>query len=188
MAGLLDVTHQLLLEAAVPKETSQATAISSSLSGALYEDMKSWAVSAATKLVRVYKKATVRSFSSPAELLHAAAAGDLERGQEVRVDCKIAPAGPFLSSHYLMPFVGSHTSMRLGPPLQAPNPIMGMMAQATSHLIPVGLYPPIAAGVEQVTLYPPDAAACGFVSILPGVNDLVQVGHLWREAQLALNA
>lgn len=151
----------------------ESAKVPSGLAGALYADLKAWMVSVAAGVNRVYDAAVRRNFASPAELLHALGAGDLKDGQAVRVDCKVAPVGPFLSTHFLMPIVGSHTSMRLGPPLITKNPIMGMLAQTTSHLMPVGLYPSIAAGIEQVTLYPPNSTACGFIGILPGVEAVV---------------
>lgn len=154
-------------------EQSSGGSVPKAISGALYADVKGWLVSTASRVAKLYADASMRTFASPAELSHAVAADDLKDGQAVRVDCKIAPMGPFLSSHFLLPLIGSDTSMRLGPPLASANPIMAMMAQATSHLMPVGLYPSIAPEVEQVRLYPPNATACGFVGLFPGVNEVV---------------
>ena len=64
--------------------------------------------------------------------------------------------------------------MRLGPPFIGENPIMAMMAQVTSHLKPVGLYPPIGADVAQACLYPSDTTACGFIGLFPGIDEMVE--------------
>lgn len=64
--------------------------------------------------------------------------------------------------------------MRLGPPLVAENPVMAIMGQTTSHLKPVGMYPPIDDDLYQICLYPSDAAVCGMIGLIPGVNDMVK--------------
>jgi hypothetical protein len=48
-----------------------------------------------------------------------------------------------------------------------------MMAQATTHLTPVGMYPVIDRDTVQGCLYPADATAFGFVGIMPEVTQLV---------------
>jgi hypothetical protein len=139
----------------------------------LYPDAKAWVVSAVRWAKKLYKKTTIELYRSPAALLDALKTNRLQDGDRVTLECKPALFGPFLRRHFLSPLVGHHTKLRLGPPLVHPNPIMGLLAQATSQLMPVGLYPPIGKDVNQACLYPSDSSVCGFIGLMPGVNDLV---------------
>lgn len=56
----------------------------------------------------------------------------------------------------------------------AENQVMAIMGQATSHLKPVGMYPPIDDDLYQICLYPADAAVCGMVGLIPGIDNLVE--------------
>jgi hypothetical protein len=140
----------------------------------LYPDIKNWIASLARALTVPVKKAKSPRFSSPALLLDALKANQVAVDSWITLECKPSTFGPFLRSHILSPIVGSSTDMRLGPALLAENPLMGVMAQATSHLKPVGLYPLITETLSQLCLYPANTTACGFMGLFPGVNSLVE--------------
>ena len=144
------------------------------LANQLYPDLKSWIVSLGRKLRNPIARARAETFESPKTLLGALKTGQVRDGDLITLECKPAQFGPFLRNHFLSPFVGRRTDMRLGPPLSHENPILGIMAQTTSHLQPVGLYPPVRDGVHQACLYPSDAKACGFLGLMPGLNGLVE--------------
>jgi hypothetical protein len=139
----------------------------------LYADVKSWLPSLWRWLKRQHHGATMETYSSPATVLEALRRGLLSDGDFVTIECKPAPFGPFLRSHFLSVVIGNHTRMRLGPPLSATNPVLGLMAQITSQLSPVGLFPVLEEDVSQACLYPSDATTCGFIGLLPGVDNLV---------------
>lgn len=139
----------------------------------LWSDAKACLPFLARKLTEMHRRATTSQFDSLPELRAALLGNQVENGALVKVACKPSPFGPYLRSHFLSPIIGRHTSLRLGPPLVHPNPVMAIMAQATSQLMPVGLYPAIAANVNQVSLYPTEATAIGFVGLMPGINELV---------------
>ena len=66
--------------------------------------------------------------------------------------------------------------MRLGPTFFGEGDRYGtiaIMAQQSSHLKPVGLYPPIDSGISQLTLLPADATCYGFIGFIPEVQSLV---------------
>lgn len=153
-----------------------AAAAGKELTRQLHADVKAWLSAAAKWVSKKYGKIAKQTYTSPSELLQALKTNLIKDGDRVTLECKPALYGPFLRDHFLSPIIGNHTRMRLGPPLQHPNPIFGIMAQVTSQLTPVGLYPPIGEGVSQAVLYPADATACGFQSIIPvfGINELVQ--------------
>lgn len=150
-----------------------ATAAAQELTRQLYGDVKSWLPTLWRWLKRQHRRATTETYLSPAAALEALKRGVLRDGDLVTVECKPALFGPFLRDHFLSPIIGNHTSLRLGPPIVAPNPIFGMMAQATSQLTPMGLFPALDDDVSQACLYPSDASACGFLGLFPGINDLV---------------
>jgi hypothetical protein len=153
-----------------------ASAAAKELTRQLYADVKSWLTGAGRWIKKKYGKVLTEVYSSPSELLDALKNNLVKDGDRVTLECKPALYGPFLRDHFLSPIIGNHTGMRLGPPLQHPNPVIGLMAQVTSQLTPVGLYPPIEDGVSQAVLYPSDTPACGFQSLIPvfGINELVQ--------------
>lgn len=153
-----------------------ASAAAQELTRQLHADIKTWLATAAGWVKKKYGNVSRETYKSPAELLHALKSNLVNDGDRITLECKPALYGPFLRDHFLSPIIGNHTGMRLGPPLQHPNPIFGLMAQVTSQLTPVGLYPPIGKGVSQAVLYPSDTTACGFQSIIPvlGINELVQ--------------
>lgn len=113
-------------------------------------------------------------FNSPSDLLNALKSNQIKPDSWVTLECKPSMFGPFLRNHFITPFVGHNTNMRLGPPLVADNPWMAMMGQATSHLKPVGMYPPIDDDLYQICLYPADSTVCGMIGLIPGINQLVE--------------
>lgn len=139
----------------------------------LWSDAKLWVPSIARSLKATYQRATRERFDSLPALTAAVRENKVQDGELVTVNCKPSPFGPYLRSHFLSPFIGPHTGLRLGPPLVHENPAMAIMAQTTSQLIPVGLYPPIASDINQVCLYPSETTVTGFVGLFPGVNELV---------------
>lgn len=150
-----------------------AKAASKELVRQIYPDAKAWLTSIGKWLKKSYAKITTETFKSPEALLYALSNNLVKDGDRVTIECKPSLFGPFLRNHFLSPMIGNHTSLRLGPPLQAPNPIMGMMAHITSQLTPVGLYPSIDEYTNQACLYPIDTPAMGFTGLFPGVNQLV---------------
>ncbi|HBT3253407.1 TPA: hypothetical protein MBF53_000151 [Klebsiella aerogenes] len=142
----------------------------------LYPDLK-LAIPAIFRSLKIpTKKLKAKRFKSPSSLLDALKSGNVKNNEFVVLECKPSTFGPYLRSHYLFPIIGSRTDMRLGPTLMSDTDgldIFAMMAQISSHLKPVGLYPPINSSMSQVTLLPPDATCYGFLSPIPGVNELV---------------
>jgi hypothetical protein len=151
-----------------------AKAASEELVRQIYPDAKAWLTSIGRWIKKTHRNITTEIFQSPGTLLDALNKNLIKDGDRVTIECKPSLFGPFLRSHFLSPIIGNHTGLRLGPPLQAPNPIMGMMAHITSQLTPVGLYPSIDENTNQACLYPVDTPAMGFTGLLPGVNDLVK--------------
>lgn len=147
--------------------------IAKELAPILYSDLKSWMGSLGVKVKQIYSRAKLKSFANPQEILVAIDAKELNAGDQIQINTVPAPFGPFLRRHFLTPIVGMHTSQRLGPRISSGHPAMDILTQASTHLIPVGLYPLISEDIHQCCLYPPDASACGFISIIPGVRDLV---------------
>lgn len=143
------------------------------LSKQLYPDLKSWIVSLGRKLKNPVRRAQAEIFHTPDSLLESLKSGEVRDGDLVTLECKPAHFGPFLRDHFLSPVIGNKTDQRLGPPLQHAHPALGILAQTTSHLQPVGLYPPVGEGIHQACLYPSDAQACGFLGMIPGVNNVV---------------
>ncbi|WPC75915.1 hypothetical protein [Vibrio porteresiae] len=140
----------------------------------LYPDLKNWIPALYRRFKTPLDKLRAPIFSSPSDLLNALKSNQVKPDSWVTLECKPSMFGPFLRNHFITPFIGHHTSMRLGPPLVAENPVMAIMGQATSHLKPVGMYPPIDDDLYQICLYPSDATVCGMIGLIPGVNDLVE--------------
>lgn len=135
---------------------------------ALYADLKTWSVSLGRLVRRHARQKAVREFASPREVIAAIGDGTISSGDWLALKCKPSPFGPFLGSHYIAPFIGSSSNLRLGPPIAHHTvPLLGMMAHMMAHLTPVGLYPPLGNGISQTCLYPPDASACGFTGLVP---------------------
>ncbi len=109
-----------------------AAAAAKELTRQLYGDIRSWLPTLWRYIKHQHRKATSDIYPSPAAALDALRRGLLREGDLVTIECKPAHFGPFLRDHFLSPIIGNHTSLRLGPPLVAPNPIFGMMAQAGS--------------------------------------------------------
>lgn len=148
--------------------------IAKELVPSLYADMRAWLVSLGKRLSRGARNAALSEFNSPAELLASAHTGATKDGEWIRLKCKPSPFGPFLRTHFITPLIGFSSELRLGPPILSPNPIISIMANAMSHLVPVGLYPTVAPDILQGCLYPAESEACGMIGILPGVGEMVQ--------------
>lgn len=140
----------------------------------LYQDLKVWVPSLVSKAVTPIKKSNAPAFNSPADLLEALKKNEVQADSWVKLNCKPSTFGPFLRNHFLTPVLGMKTDLRLGPQLAAEDPIIGMIANLTTHLKPVGLYPPISTELSQLCLYPIDTPAAGFVGMFPRTNNMVQ--------------
>ncbi|HHP5656965.1 MULTISPECIES: hypothetical protein [Klebsiella pneumoniae complex] len=143
----------------------------------LYRDLKSSIPSLFKKISLPVINAGAKRFQNPESLLEGLKTGSVKNNEMVVLECKPTTFGPYLRSHYLMPCIGSSSDMRLGPVFLSGNQefdfIYSMFAQVTSHLAPVGLYPPIDNDVSQITLYPSDAHCYGFIGSVPGVNNII---------------
>jgi hypothetical protein len=140
----------------------------------LYPDLKNWIPSLFRRMKAPLQKLRAPTYRSPSDLLNALKAHQVQADSWVTLECRPSMFGPFLRNHFITPIIGHHTGMRLGPPLVSKNPYMSIMGQVTSHLKPVGIYPPIDDGLYQICLYPSDASVCGMVGLIPGINDLVE--------------
>jgi len=116
--------------------------------------------------------------------------GDVVAGDMITLECLASPFGPFLRNHVLMPFIGTDSSMRLGPIIvhnQHPHPIFGLMENMANHWMPVGLLPPVCRGVHHVYLYPADAMASGVVGLMPNAEQfVVRLPAFFRDDQVPL--
>lgn len=139
----------------------------------LHNDIKYWIVSKAKNINKIYRKLRIKKYDSLNILIQDIKANKIKNGQRVIVKCKPSLFGPYLRSHFLSAIIGNHTNLRLGPPIVSENPILGMMAQITSHLVPVGMYPSIDESVVQACLYSEDTTTTGFMGLFPGVNEIV---------------
>lgn len=139
----------------------------------LYSDIKKWALTAISPAQKVFKNLRKKRYSSINDLLSDISIGKLKNGSLVEIQCKFSSFGPFIKPLYISPLVGVNTQNRLGPPLQHPNPIMGMVAQTTSNLTPVGIYPTVSDLITQVRLYPSESEAMGFFGLFPGIGKVV---------------
>jgi hypothetical protein len=135
----------------------------------LYRDFKMWLASLYPWLKRQHRRVTADTYSSPAALLDAVKRGLAQDGDLVTLECKPSPFGPFLRDHFLSLL----PQYRGGPELVSVHPALAFLGNATSHLSPVGVFPPIGNGVTQVCLYPSDAPTCGLTGLIPEINDLV---------------
>lgn len=141
----------------------------------MYNDVKHWLPSFARKMSIPIKKANAPIFSSPSELLNALKSNSIKANSWVRLECRPSNFGPFMRRHFLSHIVGFSTDSRLGPEIHHPSQVeLGILAQITSHLVPVGLYPPINEELIQLCLYPADTSACGFIGEMPAVNSLIE--------------
>lgn len=140
----------------------------------LYPDLKDWIPTLYRRVKAPLDKLWSPTFRSPSDLLNALRSNQVKPDSWVTLKCKPSMFGPFLRNHFLTPFIGDHPGMRLGPPLVTDNPVMQLVSQTTSHLKPVGLYPPISDNLYQICLYPSDATVCGMIGLIPGVNDVVK--------------
>lgn len=148
--------------------------ISNFLTQQLYPDLKNWIPTLYRRYKTPLDKLRAPVFASPDELLNALKANQVKSGNWVTLECKPSMFGPYLRNHFITPFVGHQTDMRLGPPLIAEHPAMAIIGQATSHLKPVGMYPPIDDDLYQICLYPADSNTCGMIGMLPGINELIK--------------
>ncbi|MCI1032475.1 hypothetical protein [Raoultella terrigena] len=143
----------------------------------MYRDLKNGIPSIFKKISLPTKKAVAKRFNTPDSLLDALKNGSVKNNEFVVLECKPTVFGPYLRSHYLMPFIGSSSDMRLGPIFAGGNEdvdvVFNLLTQVTSHLMPVGLFPPVDNDVSQITLFPSDAVCYGFIGFMPGVNNLV---------------
>lgn len=140
----------------------------------LYPDIKNWIATCARTLKTPIKKAHAPHCTSLSSLLNALNTKQIYADTWVTLECKPSLFGPFLRRHFLPAVIGHHTSMRLGPPLVGDNPFLAMMGQVTTHLKPVGLFPPIGDNMYQICLYPKDANVVGMIGVVPGVSELVE--------------
>lgn len=145
------------------------------LTNQIYTDLKNCAPQLIKKLkipLRL-KKTNAPRLKSPWELQDALKSNKIKNNSWVVLECKPSPFGPYLRSHFLSVMIGNNTAMRRGPVLLSDNPTEQLFVQMMSHLKPVGLYPPLSDELSQISLYPSDATVCGFISRMPGVNNLV---------------
>lgn len=143
------------------------------LANQLYPDLKNWIPTLYKQISAPFKKAISPVYNSINELQIALKNNELEPNSWITLKCKPFTFGPFLRNHFLTPIIGLNTEMRLGPRISHNNPIMAIFSQVTTHLKPVGLYPPIDNDLYQICLYPTDANICGAIGLLPKVNNLV---------------
>lgn len=156
-----------------PEDSNITTAVATALAKELYSDAKSWIPSLFHKLKQTYAKAATPYYESIPHVLNDLENNQLSPGQQLTLKCKPAPFGPFLRSHFLSPFIGNRSDLRLGPTLQHPNLAIAVMTQITSHLLPVGLYPPLGKDVNHACLYPADSQACGFIGLVPDIARMI---------------
>ncbi|MEQ8259218.1 MAG: hypothetical protein RH947_02885 [Alcanivorax sp.] len=140
----------------------------------LYPDVKNWLSTLAKYLRTPVKKANSKVFNNPSDLLGALKANEVQADEWVTLECKPSTFGPYLRNHFISPIIGNHTGMRLGPQIQGGHPIMALMGQVTSHLRPVGIYPPIEDDLYQFCLYPSDSPVFGMIGLLPGTDTMVE--------------
>ncbi len=171
-----------------PLETFTKT-FTETITKEIYSDLKSFAVSKLSPLKKISLRFKKKRYSNITDLVSAISAGKLKNGSIIELDCKFSSFGPFIKNLYVGPLVGMNTNNRLGPPLiNQSNPLMGMMAQAMSNLMPVGIYPPVSEKVAQVRLYPAKTEALGFFSLFPEVNNLVPSFNALINSEFLINA
>mgnify|MGYP000898991537 FL=1 len=171
-----------------PAETITKT-ITETITKEIYSDLKSFAVSKLEPLRKISLRIKRKKYSSISDLVSDISMGKLKNGSLIELYCKFSSFGPFLKNLYVGPLAGMNTKNRLGPPIINPsNPIIGMVAQTVSNLIPVGIYPPVSGKVAQVRLYPANIQALGFFSFIPEVNNLVQSFNALVKSDFLINA
>ncbi|MFK9655368.1 hypothetical protein ACJEMS_07450 [Escherichia coli] len=146
------------------------------LASQLYPDLKLVIPAICRRLSIPTKKIKAKRFKSPGLLMDGLKSGHVKNNEFVVLECKPLTFGSYLRGHYISPFVGSRSDMRLGPTLTYENDdfnMLAIMAQVSSHLKPVGLFPPIDSKVSQISLLPSDAICYGFISQVPHVNNLI---------------
>lgn len=144
------------------------------LSQQLYPDIKNWLSTLAKYLKTPVKKANSQVFKNPADLLCALKSNKVKADEWITLECKPSTFGPYLRNHFVSPIIGNHTGMRLGPRLQGDHPVMAITAQFTSHLRPVGIYPPIDEDLYQLCLYPSESLIFGMIGFLQGIDRMVE--------------
>ncbi len=146
--------------------------IVSGLPAMLYADLRAAIVGSVRAVARIVADANREHFPDIESIREAVTTGRMKNGQRITLYCKPSPFGPFLRRHFLSPIIGHRSDLRLGPPLMGTHPLVGMLAQVTSHYMPVGLYPSVGAGVVQASLFASDAATCGMIGLLPFLSGL----------------
>lgn len=143
----------------------------------LYKDVRLVIPSIFRVIKSPIKKALAKRFNNPEGLLEGLKTGSVKNNDLVVLECKPSMFGSYLRNHYLLPIIGMSSDMRLGPQfncmVDGGFDFFAFTAQVSSHLKPVGLYPPIDDNLSQVTLFPSDAECYGFVGMMPGVNNLI---------------
>jgi len=157
----------------MPESEESSSGIKGWLAQQLYKDAKVIIPSIIRKLTIPTKKVIAKRFGSPEELLDALKSNKIKHDSFVAVECKPSTFGPFLRHHFLSPLSGISSNMKLGPTIDHEIPEFAFLAQLTSYLKPVGLYPPIDDNLTQVTLYPSDATCCGYIGMVPGISNLI---------------
>lgn len=171
-----------------PLETFTKT-FTETITKEIYSDLKSFAISKLAPLRKFSLRFKKKKYSNISDLLSDISSGKLKNGSLVELDCKFSSFGPFLKNLYIGPLAGVNTRNRLGPPIINPsNPIMGMVAQTVSNLIPVGIYPPVTDKVAQVRLYPANIEVLGFFSFFPEVSNLVPSFNALINSDFLINA
>jgi len=155
-----------------PTETIIKTA-TETLVKELYSDIKSWALSGIRPVEKIIKNIKKKKYSDINQLQLDISNNKIKNGELVEIECKFSSFGPFIKPNYIGPLSGLNTQNRLGPPLLHSNPLFGMVAQTTSNLLPVGIYPAVSEKVAQVRLYPSATEAFGFIGLFPDVNKIV---------------
>lgn len=138
-----------------------------------WRELKDWAVGASRWVKRGYRRVARQEFASPAHLLEAATSRQVEDGDLVTVICKPSAFGPILRHVFIPPLIGMRTNLRLGPTIVGENPIFGLISQATSHLTPVGLYPPLGPNVIQGCIYPHVTPVYGLTGLMPVITPTI---------------
>jgi len=143
----------------------------------LYADLRSYLVGGVGSTWRwVLSRARRRSaqrYETLGTFASALRAGKVEPDAVVSFPARLVAFGAFDRSPYLSPFALG--APRRGPPFVSEDGFLGLFAQATTHWMPVGLYPSPANDLFQGTLYEPNARACGVVSLLPFVPSIVSL-------------
>lgn len=139
----------------------------------IYNDIKEWAMTAVRPMQRTVRNIKKKKYSNIAELNSDISKRNLKNGDYIQIKCKFSSFGISKKPIYIGPLAGMNTQNRLGPPLLNNNPVLGMMAQMTSNLSPIGIYPYIDENITQVKLYPHDSSAFGFFGMMPDIHNLV---------------